>query len=69
MTQKKIFLVVIANNMESISYATSDQFKAQRMCHRIARASGIDHAVVTENWFDLPLKLRCELRNEFKVTF
>ena len=69
MTQKKIYLVVIAKEMESISYATSDQFKAQRMCHSIAKASGIDHAVVTKNWIDLPLKLRSELRQKFIVSF
>ena len=44
----KIFLVVLESDKTSVTSASFDQFKAQRLCHEIAKDSGISHAVVTE---------------------
>lgn len=64
---KKIYLVVTESDKFSISYATADQFKAQNMCHRLTKVSGMQHSVKTEKWLDLPFSLRIELKQKFSV--
>lgn len=66
-TVVKIYLVVI-NGTLSISYATKDQFKAQRMCHRAKEISGQEHSVITRNWYELPRGLRATLIRDFNFS-
>lgn len=67
METKKIYLVVI-DGTHSISYATKDQFKAQRMCHRAKEISGIQHAVIARQWGELPRSIRATLIRDFNFT-
>lgn len=60
----KIYLVVIEGT-HSISYATKDQFKAQKMCHRAKELTGIQHSVITRNWYELPTSIRTTLVRDF----
>lgn len=63
---KKVFLVVDARTLSSVSWATTNQFQAQKVCHRVARLLKSPQAVVTKCWFDLPYGFRIELRKNFE---
>ena len=63
---KKVFLVVDARTLSSVSLATTNQFQAQTVCHRVARMLKSPQAVVTKCWFDLPYAFRSELRKNFE---
>ena len=65
--ETKIYLVVFEGTL-SISYATKDQFKAQRMCHRLKKLTGIQHAVITRKWGELPLSIRTTLVKDFNFS-
>ena len=43
----KVYLVVLESNKTSVTSASFDQFAAQRLCHAIAKDSGVSHAVIT----------------------
>lgn len=66
--ERKIFLTIEAGT-QNISYASCDQYKAQQMCHKFYSKFGIEHKVVTEDWIDLPYKLRIQLRKKFNINF
>lgn len=60
----KVYLVVTAKDLHSVTWASLNQEKAQKICLRACEKLE-PHAVVTENWFDLPWNIRLELRKNF----
>lgn len=62
---KKVYLVVDEKSLSSVALATTDQFQAQQVCHRVARLTNVPQAVVCKCWFDLPFGFRIELRKLF----
>lgn len=60
----KIYLVVLESDKTSVTSASFDQFKAQRLCHSIAKDCGISHAVVTEEMRASLLPLVCSLKHK-----
>ena len=67
MAHGNLYLVVFENDKSSITWASTDQYKAQQMCHRIAKASGIPHAVVTAKRYDIPMSVILELKQFCKI--
>ena len=66
LVMKKVFLVVDERTLSSVSLATTNQFQAQAVCHRVAKLLKSPQAVVTKCWFDLPFGFRSELRKNFE---
>ena len=62
---KKVYLVVDATTLSSVTLATSNQFQAQTVCHKVAKLLKSQQAVVTKCWYDLPYAFRVELRRNF----
>ena len=62
-----IWLVVYQDNKISVSTASFDQYTAQQLCHKYAKVSGRKHAVVKEQWENLPFELRVILRKSTRV--
>lgn len=60
----KIYLVVLESDKTSVTSASFDQFKAQRLCHEIAKESGFPHAVVTEDMRASLLPLLVSLKHK-----
>lgn len=60
----KIYLVVLESDKASVTSASFDQFKAQRLCHVIAKDCGFPHAVVTEEVRASLLPLICSLKHK-----
>lgn len=66
-TSTFIFLVVTESDKTSITWASNDQYKAQQMCHRIAKKSGIAHAVIAEKRYNIPMSVMLELKRNFNL--
>lgn len=62
MAKDKIYLVVLADDMTSISWASRDQYKAQQMCHKLTKKYNIPHAVVTEKSYNVPMIVKINLK-------
>lgn len=60
----KIYLVVLESNKTSVTSASFNQFAAQRLCHSIAKNTGISHAVVTEEVSVSLIPLICSLKRK-----
>lgn len=43
-----VYLIVLEADKTSVTDASFNQFRAQRLCHAYKKATGIAHAVVTE---------------------
>lgn len=66
LVMKKVYLVVDARTLSSVSLATTNQLQAQKYCHQVSRLLKSPQAVVTKCWFDLPYGFRIELRKYFE---
>lgn len=60
----KIYLVVLESDKTSVTSASFDQFKAQHLCHEIAKKSGVPHAVVSLEVRARLLPLICSLKHK-----
>lgn len=61
----KVYLIVLQDNKEQVFEASLDQFKAQKLCHILAKATKKAMSVVTENYHDLSWTTRVQLRKTY----
>lgn len=59
-----VYLIVLEADKTSITDASFDQFRAQRLCHAYKKATGIAHSVVTEMDIILTPSLLSQLKKK-----
>lgn len=66
---ERIIYLVCERGTGLINYATTDEKKAQRASKKAEEITSKEQDINRENWGDLQIKLRIELRKEFKIKF